>query len=432
MNIIDIISKKQQHIELSEEEIEFVVDGYTKGDIPDYQMSAFLMAVYFNSMTDREATTLTLKMRDSGDVLDSSKVLGFKVDKHSTGGVGDKTTLVLGPMVASLGIKFPKMSGRGLGHTGGTIDKLESIPGFKVNIENSEFIDQVNRVGMAVVAQSGNLAPADKKIYALRDVTSTVSSIPLIASSIMSKKLAANDDAIVLDVKVGEGAFMKNIDDAKKLATLMVNIGKNAGKKMTAILTNMHEPLGNAVGNSLEVIEAIETLKGNGPADLEALCSSIAAYIIMDAKGINDLSKAYDIANKTLHDGSALNKFKEFIEAQGGNALVCDTYSLFDSSERIIDYKAEESGFIESLDALSIGLAASSLGAGRHKLGDNVDFSVGIYLNKKIGDEVKKGESILKIYSNGKGENECISYIKNAIKIGKNKNRPDLILKVIK
>lgn len=432
MNIIDIIKSKQEGNVLTEEEIEYVVEGYTNDCIPDYQMSAFLMAVYFKGMTDSEATTLTLKMRDSGDIIDNKKIEGIKVDKHSTGGVGDKTTLILGPMVASFGIKFPKMSGRGLGHTGGTIDKLESIPGFNVSISNEDFINEVNSVGMSVVAQSGNLAPADKKIYALRDVTSTVASIPLIASSIMSKKLAANDDVIMLDVKVGSGAFMKNIDDATSLAKLMVSIGRNAGKKMSAILTNMEEPLGNAVGNSIEVIEAIETLKGNGPADLEVLCSSLCAYILMDALGIKSLDEAYDMANKSLHDGSALNKFKEFVKAQGGNPMVCESYSLFKPSERIISYKAEESGYIEKIDAYGIGLAASSLGAGRHKLGDNVDYAVGIYLHKKVGDKVSKGDKILDIYSDNIGEDLCLNYIRNSIKIGKKSKKLDLILKVIR
>jgi len=432
MDIVEIISKKQQGLELTDEEIGYVVAGYTEGVIPDYQMTAFLMAVYFKGMTDDEATTLTLRMRDTGQVLDHTKIEGYKIDKHSTGGVGDKTTLILGPMAAALGIKFSKMSGRGLGHTGGTIDKLESIPGFRVNLSEDEFYKQVNEVGLAVVAQSGNLAPADKKIYALRDVTSTVASIPLIASSIMSKKLAANDDEIILDVKVGSGAFMKNVVEAEKLARLMVEIGRKAGKNVMAILTNMEQPLGACVGNALEVIESIETLKGNGPADLEALCCSICAYMIMDAKGVKSLDEAYNMARGTLLDGSALAKFKEFVAAQGGDIECIDKYSLFQPAQNRIPFKAERDGYLERVDALEIGLAAGCLGAGRHKLGDDVDHSVGIVVYRKCGDHVKKGDTILEVFSNGIGEVQCFEHLNNAITIGKQRNITNLILKVIR
>ncbi|MCR5705206.1 MAG: pyrimidine-nucleoside phosphorylase [Acholeplasmatales bacterium] len=432
MDIVEIISKKQQGLELTDEEIGYVVAGYTEGVIPDYQMTAFLMAVYFKGMTDDEATTLTLRMRDTGQVLDHTKIEGYKIDKHSTGGVGDKTTLILGPMAAALGIKFSKMSGRGLGHTGGTIDKLESIPGFRVNLSEDEFYKQVNEVGLAVVAQSGNLAPADKKIYALRDVTSTVASIPLIASSIMSKKLAANDDEIILDVKVGSGAFMKNVVEAEKLARLMVEIGRKAGKSVMAILTNMEQPLGACVGNALEVIESIETLKGNGPADLEALCCSICAYMIMDAKKVKSLEEAYNMARGTLLDGSALAKFKEFVRAQGGDIECIDKYSLFQPAQNRIPFKAERDGYLERVDALEIGLAAGALGAGRHKLGDDVDHSVGIVVYRKCGDHVKKGDTILEVFSNGVGEVQCFEHLNNAITIGKQRKITNLILKVIR
>ena len=432
MDIVEIISKKQSGLELTDSEIGYVVAGYTEGVIPDYQMTAFLMAVYFKGMNDRESTTLTICMRDSGRVLNHERILGYKIDKHSTGGVGDKTTLILGPMAAALGIKFSKMSGRGLGHTGGTIDKLESIPGFRVNLSEEEFYKQVNEIGLAVVAQSGNLAPADKKIYALRDVTSTVASIPLIASSIMSKKLAANDDEIILDVKVGSGAFMKDLDEAEKLARLMVKIGRNAGKKVMAILTNMEQPLGATVGNALEVVESIETLKGKGPADIEALCCSICAYMLMDAKGVKSLDEAYDMARATLHDGSALNKFREFVKAQGGNDEVVDKYSLFQPAQQRIAYKAQSEGYLEKVDALEIGLAAGALGAGRHKLGDDVDHAVGIVVYRKCGDYVKKGDVILEVFSNGVGEVQCFEHLNNAIIIGKERKFKNLILKVIR
>ena len=432
MDILEIISKKQNGLELTKEEISYIVDGYTKGEIPDYQMTSFLSTLYFMGMNDKESTDLTLSMRDSGEILDGSKINGYKIDKHSTGGVGDKITLVVGPMAAALGIKFSKMSGRGLGHTGGTIDKLESIPGFKVNISEDEFYKQVNTVGMAIVAQSGNLAPADKKIYALRDVTSTVASIPLIASSIMSKKLAANDDMIILDVKVGSGAFMKNIDDAVKLARLMVSIGNNAGKKVMALLTNMDQPLGMAIGNANEVIESIETLRGKGTADIEVLSSTIVAYMLMQVKGISSFNEAYRLAYKTIKDGSAYNKFKEFVKAQGGDVSYIEDTSLFKKATKKIPVLAEEEGYIRSVDALEIGLAAGCLGAGRHKLGDNVDHSVGINLCRKCGDYVKKGDLILEVLSNGQGEDDCLRHINNAIKVGKQREITNLVLKVIR
>lgn len=432
MNILDIISKKQEGIELSMEELKFVVDGFCSGDIPNYQMSAFLMAVYFKGMTDDEALNFTYAMRDSGDVLNHDRIKGLKFDKHSTGGVGDKTTLVIGPMIASLGLKFSKMSGRALGHTGGTIDKLEAIKDFNVSLSEEDFYKQVNDIGIAVISQSANLAPADKLIYALRDITSTVSSIPLIASSIMSKKLAANDDLILLDVKVGSGAFMQNIEEAKKLAKLMVGIGNKAGKRVSAILTNMDEPLGNAIGNSLEVLEAINTLKGNGPKDLEDLCVEITK----DALLLSGLETSSDIAlekaKNTLHDGSAYEKFISFVVSQGADLEYIKNYENEIKVSNIVEYYAPVSGYIEELDAKKIGLASQRLGAGRLKLDDKIDYNVGIVLNHKVGDYVNKGDVILKLYVNQKGINEALEFVKSAIKIGKTKKDTKLILDFIK
>ncbi len=428
MNILDIISKKQEGIELNNEELKFVVQGFCKGEIPNYQMSAFLMAVYFKGMTDNETASFTFAMRDSGEILNHDMIQGLKFDKHSTGGVGDKTTLIIGPMIASLGLKFSKMSGRALGHTGGTIDKLEAIKGFNVSLNEEEFYKQVNDIGIAVISQSANLAPADKLIYALRDITSTVSSIPLIASSIMSKKLAANDDLILLDVKVGSGAFMKNIDEAKKLASLMTKIGSMAGKKVSAILTNMCEPLGMAVGNSLEVLEAINTLKGNGPKDLEDLCTEIAKYALLLSGVETNPDIAKEKAYNTLHDGSAYNKFIDFVVAQGASRDYILNYENEIKVKNIIEYKALEDGYILEMDAKKIGLASQRLGAGRLKLDDEIDYNVGIVLEHKIGDYVSKGDTILKLYCNEKGVSEALDFIFGAIKIGKEQKNTKLIL----
>lgn len=432
MNILEIISKKQEGLELSLDELKFVVDGYTNGDIPDYQMSAFLMAVYFKGATEEEATNLALVMRDSGDILQLGDVAGFKVDKHSTGGVGDKTTLVLGPMLAACGITFAKMSGRGLGHTGGTIDKLEAIPGFKTSLEIKEFKDNLNNAGIAITGQTGNLAPADKKIYALRDVTSTVASIPLIAASIMSKKLAIGTNAIMLDVKCGEGAFMKDLDQAKELAKTMVKIGKKAGRTVSAIITDMNTPLGCAVGNSLEVIEAIETLKGFGPRDLEDLCSTIAAYLIMDSFKERDFDKAYKMANDTLHDLSAFKKFVELVELQGGDkSYVYDT-DKFERAKNVRYLVAEEEGYISSINALNIGEAVCALGAGREKLGEEIDYSVGIVIKKKVGDHVLDGDAVAEIYYNDKGFDKAVGLLCKSFTISKDKVETKLILDVIR
>ncbi len=431
MHMIDIITKKRDGLTLSKEEISYLIQQYTKGNIPDYQMSAFLMATYFNQMNDEEATYLALAMRDSGDSIDLSSIPGVKVDKHSTGGVGDKVTLILGPLLASLGVKFAKMSGRGLGHTGGTIDKLESIPGYQVEIKVEDFIKQVQHIGIAIVGQSGDVAPADKKLYALRDVTATVDVIPLIASSIMSKKLASGADAIVLDVKVGHGAFMKTEEEAVKLATLMVEIGRLAGKKMTAILTGMDEPLGHKIGNGLEVYEAIETLHGKGPKDLVEVTVEIGAHLLIDAK----LEIDFDIAKKKLYqalnDGSAFNKFVELVKAQGGDVdVLYHPEKLL--THQLVHVLAEKEGYIMDINALDIGKAAMRLGAGRETKEDQVLLDVGLDLHKKIGDYVKKGDCLATLYVRDKGIHEAKQLILNAITIGSEKKAITLIKKTIK
>lgn len=430
MRMLDLIAKKRDNKELSKEEIEFIIKSYTNEETPDYQMSAFLMAVYFNGMTDQESTDLALAMMHSGDIFDLSKIEGIKVDKHSTGGVGDKVTLVLGPLVASCGAKFAKMSGRGLGHTGGTLDKLESIPGYNIVLDEEAFIKQVNEIGVAVIGQSKNITPADKKMYALRDVTATVRSIPLIASSIMSKKLASGADAICLDVKVGNGAFMSDIEEAKKLAELMVSIGKLAGRRVKAILTNMDEPLGFAVGNSLEVIEAIETLKGNGPKDLETVVLEVGSYLIEDA-GILNKNDAMVLLKEKLHNGEAFNKLVELVVAQGGDVSYIKNIDKFKKATQIIPLVADKEGFIESMTTIDIGLAAAYLGAGRETVDGKIDPAVGIMFKKKIGDRVNVGDVILEIHANEKGVEDAFNTLKNAIHIGSKKNEVTLIEGVI-
>lgn len=432
MRAVDIIMKKRNGEELNESEINFLIDGFTKGSIENYQMSAFTMAVYFKGMTDLESTYLTKAMLNSGDVLDLSRIDGIKVDKHSTGGVGDKTSLVVAPLVASLGIKFAKMSGRGLGHTGGTLDKLESIPGYNINLSEEKFIDQVNSIGIALVGQTALLAPADKKLYALRDVTATVDSIPLIASSIMSKKLASGADAICLDVKVGSGAFMKNVEDATRLANLMVEIGKNCGKKMTAILTNMDEPLGFAVGNSLEVVEAINTLNGNGPKDFMELCLELSAYLVLDAGVCETIEEAKALCIKQIENKEALASLAKLVEAQGGDASFVYDVSKFAKAKYTIDVKALKDGYVGFINALEIGNAAMLLGAGRAMLTDNIDHSVGIVLNKKVGSLVNKGDVIATIHSNKEDNSKEIDMLSNAYCIQNDKVESKLILKVVK
>lgn len=432
MRMVDIIEKKRDGGILSKEEINFMIENYTKGIIPDYQMSAFAMAVFFKGMTDEESTYLALAMLNSGDQMDLSSIEGVKVDKHSTGGVGDKTSLVLAPMVASLGIKFAKMSGRGLGHTGGTLDKLEAIPGFNISVSYDDFLKQVKKCGLAIVGQTGNLTPADKKLYALRDVTGTVDSIPLIASSIMSKKLASGSNAICLDVKVGAGAFMKTMDDARHLARLMVQIGKNAGRKMTAILTDMDEPLGLAVGNSLEVIEAIKTLKGEGPKDLNDICLEIGSYLVLDAGVANSLEEAKKLLEGQISNGKALDKLAEMVEAQGGDKSYIYDLNKWPKAKEIVEVKAQESGYVTYINALEIGLSSMMLGGGRETMTDKIDPTVGIVLNKKIDDYVNAGDTLAYVHSNGKNTNEVLKRVHDAFKLGNAKVSKKLILDVIR
>ncbi len=430
MRVIDLIAKKRDGQILSKEEIEFLIENYTSGDIPDYQMSALLMAIYFKGMNHEEATHLALSMRDSGDVMNLDMIHGIKVDKHSTGGVGDKVTLVLAPIVASLGAKVAKMSGRGLGHTGGTIDKLESIKGFHVELEPEDFIKQVNDIGIAVVGQSGHIAPADKKLYALRDVTATVDIIPLIASSIMSKKLASGADAIVLDVKVGAGAFMKNDDDARELAQLMVDIGKLAGKKVTAILTSMNEPLGSRIGNALEVYEAILSLKGQGPKDFMEVVYTIASQLLIDAEVAKDKVEANRLIDYAIESGIAYKKFEEFIKAQGGDVEVLSHFEDYISNQKV-EVKSVEKGYIVDMDALSIGKAGMLLGAGRETKADIIDPSVGIELHKKIGDYLEIGDTIATLYVGKKGIEEASKLVLDSIKLGDKKVEIKLIRGVV-
>ncbi len=432
MRAVDIIIKKRDGNKLTEKEIDFMVKGYTSGDIPDYQMSSFLMAIYFKGMDDYETSFLTKSMLNSGDILDLSSIDGIKVDKHSTGGVGDKTSLVVAPIVASLGIKVAKMSGRGLGHTGGTIDKLESIPGYNTNLDEKDFINQVNKIGIALIGPTKSLAPADKKMYALRDVTGTVSSIPLIASSIMSKKLAAGTDIIVLDVKVGKGAFMKNVNDAKELARLMVQIGKNMNKKVVAILTNMNDPLGYAVGNNLEVIEAINTLNGKGSKDFNDLCINASAELIYEAGLTNNIDDAIKLAVRQIENKEALNKFIELVKAQNGDESYIINPDKFEKAKYIIPVISNEEGYVKSIDALSIGIASMKLGAGREKLEDKINYNVGIIINKKPGDKVNKNDILAYIHSDFKNVCEINDMIINAYEFSNTKIEYNLILDIVK
>ncbi|CCY03927.1 MAG: pyrimidine-nucleoside phosphorylase [Eubacteriales bacterium] len=399
MRMYDIIKNKRDGGKLSKEEIDFFVKGYTAGEIPDYQASALCMAIYFRGMDDEETTNLTLAIAASGDKVDLSGINGVKVDKHSTGGVGDKTSLIIAPIVASYGVKVAKMSGRGLGHTGGTIDKLEAIDGYQTSIDKKEFFRIVNEVGVSIIGQSGNLAPADKKLYALRDVTATVDSLPLIVSSIMGKKLAAGADCILLDVKTGSGGFMKTLEDSTKLAKSMVEIGHLAGKKVIALITDMDVPLGKAIGNSLEVIEAVETLKGEGPEDLTEICIDIAANMLYMA-GKGTVKECEALAKKAIADGSALQTLVKMVHAQGGNEkLLLDT-SLFKKAAYDYEVKAPKTGYIEHVDTESYGMASLALGAGRAKKEDPIDYSAGITLEKKTGDFVKEGDVIAVLHTN--------------------------------
>lgn len=400
MRMYDIIQHKRDNKELSGEEIQFFVEEYTAGNIPDYQAAALAMAIFFNGMTPEETAALTLAMAHSGDVMDLSPIKGVKVDKHSTGGVGDKTSLVLGPMVAALGVPVAKMSGRGLGHTGGTIDKLESFPGFQTGIPEQEFFDNVNRIGIAIAGQTGNLAPADKKLYALRDVTATVESIPLIASSIMSKKIAAGADVIVLDVKVGSGAFMKDEESAVKLADTMVRIGDNVGKKTMAVVSDMDEPLGYAVGNALEVKEAIDTLAGNGPQDLYELCLELGSHMVAGAGKAQNCAEAKEMLAGTIKDGSALRKLAELVEAQGGNPEAVYDTELLPKASIEYEYRADTKGYVSRIVCDIVGTSAMVLGGGRENKDSVIDLSVGIVLEAKKGAYVHKGDVLARFYAN--------------------------------
>lgn len=431
MRMIDIIEKKRDGKSLSKEEIEFFIKGYTEGDIPDYQASSLAMAIFFQDMNEEERAALTMAMVNSGDVIDLSKINGIKVDKHSTGGVGDTTTLVLAPLVAAVGVPVAKMSGRGLGHTGGTIDKLESIDGFHVEISEADFIKLVNEDQVAVIGQTGNLTPADKKLYALRDVTGTVNSIPLIASSIMSKKIAAGADAIVLDVKTGNGAFMKTLEDAEALAHAMVSIGNNVGRNTMAIISDMSQPLGRAIGNALELKEAIDTLNGQGPEDLTELVLTLGSQMVVLAERASTLEEARQLLNEAIENGSALDKFKTFLENQGGDASVVDSPELLPTAEYQIDYKAKSSGVVSELIANEIGVASMMLGAGRQTKEDDIDLSVGIVLNKKVGDNVNEGESLLTIHSNRENVDDVIKKLDESIEIKAQAKTPTLIHKII-
>ncbi|NTU25692.1 pyrimidine-nucleoside phosphorylase [Bacillus tequilensis] len=431
MRMVDIIIKKQNGKELTTEEIQFFVNGYTNGSIPDYQASALAMAIFFQDMSDRERADLTMAMVNSGETIDLSAIEGIKVDKHSTGGVGDTTTLVLAPLVAALDVPVAKMSGRGLGHTGGTIDKLEAIDGFHVELSKDEFIKLVNRDKVAVIGQSGNLTPADKKLYALRDVTGTVNSIPLIASSIMSKKIAAGADAIVLDVKTGAGAFMKTEEDAAELAKAMVRIGNNVGRQTMAVISDMSQPLGFAIGNALEVKEAIDTLKGEGPEDLHELVLTLGSQMVVLAKKAAALDEARAKLEEVMKNGKALEKFKDFLKNQGGDSSIVDDPSKLPQAAYQIDVPAKEAGVVSEIVADEIGVAAMLLGAGRATKEDEIDLAVGIMLRKKVGDKVEKGDPLVTLYANRENVDEVIAKVYDNIRIAAEAKAPKLIHTVI-
>ncbi len=431
MRMIDIIEKKRDGKSLTKEEIEFFVNGYTHGEVPDYQASSLAMAIFFQDMNDEERAALTMSMVNSGEKIDLSDINGIKVDKHSTGGIGDTTTLVLAPLVAAVGVPVAKMSGRGLGHTGGTIDKLESVKGFNVEISEKDFIKLVNDNQVAVIGQSGNLTPADKKLYALRDVTGTVNSIPLIASSIMSKKIAAGADAIVLDVKTGSGAFMKTLDDAEALAHAMVRIGNNVGRNTMAIISDMSQPLGNAIGNALELKEAIATLKGNGPKDLTELVLTLGSQMVVLAEQATSLDEARQMLIDAIKTGKALNKFKTFLSNQGGDDSIVDSPEKLPSAKYQVEFKAKKDGYITEIIANEIGVASMMLGAGRQTKEDVIDLGVGIVLNKKVGEHVEKGENILTIHTNTKEIDDILYKLDNSITIESKGEAPTLIHKII-
>lgn len=431
MRMVDLIEKKRDGQALSKEEIEYIINNYTNGTIPDYQISALLMTIFYQDMTNEEITDLTLSIANSGDVIGLSSLDGIKVDKHSTGGVGDTTTLILAPLVASVGVTVAKMSGRGLGYTGGTLDKLEAIPGFQIELSDEEFVRIVNESKVAVIGQSGNLAPADKKLYALRDVTATVDSIPLIASSIMSKKIAAGADAIVLDVTTGDGAFMKNIEDARRLAKTMTSIGKLANRQTVAVISDMSEPLGEAIGNSLEVVEAIETLQGKGPEDLVEMCYALGSQMVVLAGKAETVDQARGLLEEALTSGKALAKFKEMIQNQGGDASIVDHPERILTARYVVELPAKQSGIVSKIVANELGIAAMMLGAGRKTKEDNIDHAVGLKLHKKIGDSVQQGESLLTIYSNEEAISDVVELLYKNIEISDSAVKPTLIHDII-
>jgi len=397
--MVGLLTKKRNGKELSREEYEYFVKGFLSGDIPDYQVSAFLMAVYFQGMTIPETAVFTDVMMRSGEVIDLSEIDGIKVDKHSTGGVGDKTTLILAPLVAAAGAKVVKMSGRGLGHTGGTLDKMESIPGMSVNLDKDQFLQQVKDIDIAICGQNDSLVPADKKLYGLRDVTATVNNLALISSSIMSKKFACGADAIVIDIKVGVGAYMKTTEEAEELARLMMDIGKNMNREIVVVISGMHEPLGNMIGNSLEIKEVIETLKGNGPKDLNELVISLGSHMLVLAKVTENIDEGARLLKQLLTDGSGLNKFRELIKAQGGDVSVIDNPDILPKAQYSVEIKSQTSGYISELDALKVGLSCVKLGAGRETKSSEIDYGAGIELKYKIGDHVKEGDVLAVMYS---------------------------------
>lgn len=432
MRIVDLIEKKKLGLELSSNEIEFIIKGFVSGQIPDYQISALLMAILFKKLNENEIYELTYQMLKSGDEIDLSEIDGICVDKHSTGGVGDKTTLVIAPILASFGLKLAKMSGRGLGHTGGTLDKLESIPNFQISCTKEDFMKQVNEIGLSVVGQTANIAPADKKLYALRDVTSTVDSIGLIVSSVMSKKLASGAKIILLDVKVGDGAFMKTLEDARELAKELVKVGKRFDRSVVAMMTNMDEPLGYAIGNSLEVIEAIETLKGNGPKDFTQLCYEICTQMIKKANLYTDDKQIKELIKEKITSKEALNKLKEMIKYQHGDERVIDDYSVFEKAKEVIDVYALDEGYVQTIDTKDLGVSAMLLGAGREKANEEVDHSVGLLFYPKKGDYIKKGDLICKVHTNGKNTEKAIEMVHNALKLTKEKTiNNNIVLDII-
>jgi pyrimidine-nucleoside phosphorylase len=433
MRTVDLIQRKRDGEELAPEEIEFLVDGYTRGEIPDYQMSAFLMAVYFSSMTDREVSRLTECMLRSGDTVDLSSVPGIKVDKHSTGGVGDKTSMIVAPLAAAAGVVVPMMSGRALGHTGGTLDKLESIPGFRTDLTAEEFSQQLGELGLCFIGQTERLAPADRKLYALRDVTATVESVPLISSSIMSKKLAEGVDALVLDVKVGSGAFMKKQVDARRLAQTMVGIGRRMDKKVQALITDMNQPLGYAIGNALEIMEVSQTLQNAGPADLTKLSLELAARMIFLGKQAGSLDEARRTAEKHLVDGTAYKKFKQVVTAQGGNAQALDRFELLPNATGMREVSSPRGGYVSSINAEDIGVASNMIGAGRDKKDDPIDPAVGIILEVKMGEKVEAGSILCRLYYTKEDRvEEAAEMVEDAFRISAQKpDERELILEVV-